>query len=244
MSSTTTRICYQCHMLATTPPPMHIKVDCRVVLLMLIGNYGWQLWAMGERSKPERIVNVLSSKYSIKYSINSSYHHDDQYSPPTPYDYCCINESIAIVGAYRTEAACRRRWKRLAKTAAMTMALEPSKSGADSAISVEHSQRWWWWQCQWPVAAWGWVMRAGWWRISQREGFVAEREADAAAIISPCHSIGKRSAPGTPLSKIGPCYRTHKWCPHAIAWPDFWKMDKCIPFFSGGRPRRGVSIIA
>ena len=47
------------------------------------------------------------------------------------------------------------------------------------------------------------------------------RQLTLAVAAGPCHSIGKRSAPGTPISKIGQCYRTRKSCPHAIAWPDF-----------------------
>ena len=75
-----------------------------------------------------------------------------------------------------------------------------------------------------------------------REGFVAEREADPAAIVGPWHSLETRSAPGTSLSKIRQWCRMHKWCPQSTPLTDFRKRDKSVPvhFHKVGWRRVGI----
>ncbi len=57
------------------------------------------------------------------------------------------------------------------------------------------------------------------------------------------HSLWNVTRPKKNKSKIGPCSRTHKRCPHATAWPDFRMMVSHDPFFSWEQHRSGVGIM-
>ena len=117
-----------------------------------------------------------SSEYKniIKYSINSSLPSHEYYSSSAlRWLYCCIVESIALVGVCRIEVMHRQGWMRWAATASTMMVMELPQSGAkaSSTSSTRNDDT--------MAMAGGYVgvVNVGGMQqiICQQEGFVAER---------------------------------------------------------------------